>query len=416
MEQENVQMPEVSPDPGRGLHGVLRYRRELQDRRIRLQDFCCLRYREVFEEVVQETRIALKLSEEQSGRCVQAGDVSSSGEVEQELGAGESGSMEQRLQQKELERYYLEAAERLSSEISLFHTNTISFRLSGSVPMEESRATKQDCSEERKPNLWNWHSTSGSRSAEFGLSHHQNNARFIQKFYTNGNKFLTGLPDGSAQVFYPSGNLAIILLTNEKDSVCVVHDDVSTYCPIRALFQSSGRATCYHGNGSVWLSMDTWGGQSLDEGGTRTRRWSWTDHTQTPTPLKPIFLSLNQNVGVRVLGRQHIFVSFLASGQQTRFTVGSCIKQTQLKEGDSPSRRPPLCKEELFLLACRVYIRLALIRPSWCHHRPADSWHQLVRPPPGLLAVGRKLLSLSQRVHMADADRAFIQHCLQDCQ
>ncbi|XP_035392200.1 glutamate-rich protein 6 isoform X3 [Electrophorus electricus] len=348
MEQENVQMPEVSPDPGRGLHGVLRYRRELQDRRIRLQpqsysdlsatcefcgttakpplepvhtdseDFCCLRYREVFEEVVQETRIALKLSEEQSGRCVQAGDVSSSGEVEQELGAGESGSMEQRLQQKELERYYLEAAERLSSEISLFHTNTISFRLSGSVPMEESRATKQDCSEERKPNLWNWHSTSGSRSAEFGLSHHQNNARFIQKFYTNGNKFLTGLPDGSAQVL--------------------------------------------------------------------------------------------------VLGRQHIFVSFLASGQQTRFTVGSCIKQTQLKEGDSPSRRPPLCKEELFLLACRVYIRLALIRPSWCHHRPADSWHQLVRPPPGLLAVGRKLLSLSQRVHMADADRAFIQHCLQDCQ
>lgn len=70
--------------------------------------------------------------------------------------------------------------------------------------------------------------------------------------------------------------------------------------------------------------MDVWGGRSLDEGGKRIRTWSWTDQAQTPTPLRPLFLSLNRNIGVRVLGQQLVFVSFLASGQQARFRVGSC--------------------------------------------------------------------------------------------
>ncbi|XP_076828804.1 glutamate-rich protein 6 isoform X2 [Brachyhypopomus gauderio] len=435
MEQENLEM---STDPGRGFHGVLRYRRELQDRRIHLQpqsysdlsatcefcgrivklfepvhtdseDFCCLRYREVFEEVVHETRMALKLFEEQPERRAQAGDISSTGQEKQELVAGEWENAQQRLQQKEMERYYLEAAVRLSSEISLFHTNTISFQLSGSVPRQENQALKRECSEGIMSESWTLHSTSSSGPVVFGLSHHQSNAGVFQKFYSDGNKFLTGLPDGSAQVFYPSGNLAIILLTNDSENVCVVHDDLTPHCPIRALFQSSGRATCYHGNGNVWLSMDTWGGQTLDEGGARTCRWSWSDHTPTPTPLRPIFLSLNQNVGVRVLGRQYVFVTFLASGQQARFRVGSCVK---LKDGDPRLRAPPLCKEELLLLACRVYIRLVLTQTD---RRPPAAPRPLTVPP-SLRAVGRKLLQLSHRLHMEDRDGVFIQHCLQDCQ
>lgn len=70
------------------------------------------------------------------------------------------------------------------------------------------------------------------------------------------------------------------------------------------------------------LSMDIWGGQSLDESGRKMRTWSWTDHDQTPTVLRPIFMSLNRNIGVRVLGQQLVFVSFLALGQQARFRVG----------------------------------------------------------------------------------------------
>ncbi|KTF86624.1 hypothetical protein cypCar_00021719 [Cyprinus carpio] len=52
---------------------------------------------------------------------------------------------------------------------------------------------------------------------------------------------------------YPSGNLALIILSSKKQRICIIHDDMPTpLCPVRALFQSNGRATCYHSNGSIW--------------------------------------------------------------------------------------------------------------------------------------------------------------------
>ncbi|KAL7876590.1 hypothetical protein AOLI_G00115530 [Acnodon oligacanthus] len=441
--QDHVQMLEAPLDPSHGLHGVLRYRRESQETRISEEpqpssdqsawcefcgatakppldsfhgeepkEFCCQRYREVFEEVAQERRFVLKLCEERPRGTIGAGDFHSSVEEGLELEAGEWESEERRLQQREMERFYREAQARLSSEISSFHTQTINFQLSSCVPVEESLAVKKDSRKEDKPEPSDWNDPSVSGPMGFGLHNQQDSAGFIQKFYSNGNKFLTGFPDGSAQVFYPSGNLAIILLTNEE-RVCVIQDDITPNSPMRALFQSSGRATCYHSNGGVWLNMDMWGGQSLDEGGARTRRWSWSDHAQTPTPFRPIFLSLNKNVGVRVLGRQHVFVSFLASGQQARFSVGSCVKP---KDYDSLRRGPSPCEEELILLACQFYLRLTLTRLRWCHRFPSSPRHRNIKPSPVLLSLAKKLLSVSHNMHMKDTDRTFIQHCLQDCQ
>lgn len=74
------------------------------------------------------------------------------------------------------------------------------------------------------------------------------------------------------------------------------------------------------------LNTHRLGGQCLDETGTRTRRWSWNSPSPPSTPLLPIFLSLNKIVGVRVLGRQQVFVSFLAEGQQAKVSVG-CVAQ-----------------------------------------------------------------------------------------
>ncbi|KAL6489838.1 hypothetical protein MHYP_G00001830 [Metynnis hypsauchen] len=452
VDPDHIQMPEAPLDPSHGLHGVLRYRRESQKRRISEEpqpssdqsaccefcgatakppldsfhgeepkEFCCQRYREVFEEVAQERRFVLKLCEERPRGTIGAGDFHS---VEEglELEAGEWDSEERRsvrpmslneirdirstlgltvthlllvsllwlnlrLQQREMERFYREAQARLSSEISSFHTQTINFQLSSCVPVEESLAVKKDSRKEDKPEPWDWNDPSVSGPMGFGLHNQQ-------------------------QRSYPSGNLAIILLTNEE-RVCVIQDDVTPNSPMRALFQSSGRGTCYHGNGGVWLNMDMWGGQSLDEGGARTRRWSWSDHAQTPTPFRPIFLSLNKNVGVRVLGRQHVFVSFLASGQQARFSVGSCVKP---KDDDCLRRGPSPCEEELILLACQFYLRLTLTRLRWCHRFPSSPRHRNIKPSPVLLSLAKKLLSVSHNMHMKDMDRTFIQHCLQDCQ
>ncbi|XP_072544480.1 glutamate-rich protein 6 isoform X2 [Salminus brasiliensis] len=447
MEQDYIQILEAPLDPSHGLHGVLRYRRESQERKVSLQpqppsdqpvwcefcgtaakpplgpdhgeepkDFCCLQYKEMFEEVAQERRFALELCEEKPGGTARAGDFSSGVEEQLQLGAGERDSEESRLQQREMERFYREAQARLSSENSVFHTRTISFQLSGSDPVEErpaARRESRDSAEEEKPELGEWSEPSGSGAAGFGLTQQQDAARLVQRFYSDGRTFLTGFPDGSAQVLYPSGNLAVVLLTTEKERVCIVREDIASHCPLRAVFQSSGRATCYHGNGRVWLNMDMWGGQSLDEAGARTRRWSWSDQAQTPTPFRPIFLSLNKSVGVRVLGRQCVFVSFLALGQQAKFSVGSCVKP---KAYASPPRGPSLCKEELILLACRLHLRLTLTRLRWCHRFPSSPRHRNVKPPPVLLSLARRLLSLSHSVPMKDTDRTFIQHCLQDCQ
>lgn len=75
------------------------------------------------------------------------------------------------------------------------------------------------------------------------------------------------------------------------------------------------------------LTLDGSGGQCLDETGARVRRWSWSILSLSPTPLLPVFLSLNKTVGVRVLGKEQVFVSFLARGQQAKFSVGTCCAQ-----------------------------------------------------------------------------------------
>lgn len=74
------------------------------------------------------------------------------------------------------------------------------------------------------------------------------------------------------------------------------------------------------------LKLDTSGGQCYDEVGARMRQWIWT----SPTPLLPVFLSLNKMVGVRVLGKEQVFVSFLARGQQAKFSVSSCCAQVAI--------------------------------------------------------------------------------------
>lgn len=53
---------------------------------------------------------------------------------------------------------------------------------------------------------------------------------------------------------YPSGLLAlVVVVTEENGRVCVVYDDGDAPCqPFRAMFQSDGRATCYHSNGNIW--------------------------------------------------------------------------------------------------------------------------------------------------------------------
>ncbi|KAK5889004.1 hypothetical protein CesoFtcFv8_015049 [Champsocephalus esox] len=198
------------------------------------------------------------------------------------------------------------------------------------------------------------------KQLQFGICHYQDRAEPLQKNYSNGRTFLTVFPDGSAQAFYPSGLLAlVVVVTAENGRVCIVYDDSDASSPsMRAIFQSDGRATCYHSNGNIWLTLNSAGGQCLDEAGARVHRWSWNSPSLIPTPLHPVFLSLNKTIGVRILGKEKVFVTFLAKGQQARFRVGACCAQCECATGSDASG-PSISKEELYVLAAKVRIHQA---------------------------------------------------------
>lgn len=91
------------------------------------------------------------------------------------------------------------------------------------------------------------------------------------------------------------------------------------------------------------LSVNRTGGQCLDEVGARVRQWCWNSRSLNPTVFHPVFLSLNKAVGVRVLGQEQVFVSFLAGGQQAKFTVGTSCAQVIVKH-HFLFKTPQVCK------------------------------------------------------------------------
>ncbi|XP_034038489.1 glutamate-rich protein 6 [Thalassophryne amazonica] len=211
--------------------------------------------------------------------------------------------------------------------------------------------------------------------------------RLLQKFYSNGNKFLTVSQMVLLQVFYPSGCLAVIIAVDDgKGRVCIVFDDaVRSSQRIRAMFLSNGKATCYHTNGNIWLNMHNSGCQCLNEEGARVHQWTWS----SPSPLKPVFLSLNKAIGVRVLSRKEIFVSFLASGQQAKFRVGSCSAQVVRK-----SAGPALLEEEVFLTEAKIRINQVIQTLHQCLKTPSSPHLPKTGPVPRYHAASKKTAEL----------------------
>ncbi|XP_030017130.1 glutamate-rich protein 6 [Sphaeramia orbicularis] len=227
-------------------------------------------------------------------------------------------------------------------------------------------------------------------------------------------KFLTMFPDGSAQVFYPSGLLAVIVVvTEENGRVCIVYDETPDR-PIRAVFQSDGRGTCYHSNGSIWLTIDRSGGQCLDQDGARVRRWTWCDLSSTPTSLRPIFLSINRTIGLRVLRKNQVLVSFLAKGQQAKFSVGASCDQEECKS-DGCAAGPSVLKEELMALAAQMKMRLLLQHLHQYLTTPSHPKLPNLTPPPHPHVVTQRLLEESKGAKMSEREKEFIHGCLQFC-
>lgn len=156
----------------------------------------------------------------------------------------------------------------------------------------------------------------------------------VEKFYESGQKFLTMFPDGTGNIFYPSGSLAIAISSVQIGQFnYVVHSEMEK-SSVLAVFEPNGYASCYHPNGVVRLCMDQLGGIELDDSGAKRRKWLWKDqvtHVHAP-PFQPIHFSLNQYIGVRILSQERMVLDFSCGDRGKRFNVGSRLKLNHVEK------------------------------------------------------------------------------------
>ncbi|GAB1608078.1 hypothetical protein Ahia01_001091900, partial [Argonauta hians] len=157
----------------------------------------------------------------------------------------------------------------------------------------------------------------------------------VVKFYDNGTKFFTIFADGTGNIFYPSGQLAILI-----SSVLPYHFTYIVYGEdgrtVMAVFEHTGYGTCYHPNGNVRLYIDPSGGMEIDPVGQCRKKWAWQDLQCHAPPLQPIYLHLNRCIGMKVLSQRNIQLSFTHGRHSCRMNLGVHLKPVAVSKNVVP--------------------------------------------------------------------------------
>ena len=136
-------------------------------------------------------------------------------------------------------------------------------------------------------------------------------------------------PDGTGNVFYPSGRVAIsITEISPGMHLLSAFSDEETNPTLIASFDPYGNACANYLNGRARMILSSLGGLELDADGFRKKRWLWKEqeeHVHAP-PFQPLIFSLNYNISVKVINQEKINVHFYAENHICKFRVGSKIK------------------------------------------------------------------------------------------
>ncbi|XP_059954871.1 glutamate-rich protein 6 [Mesoplodon densirostris] len=296
----------------------------------------------------------------------------------------------QRKQERQMAKHYaiLTKEQTAFSEEDAKQFKTISYQLSMDIPEVESAKEELTDYQLDKRNI-----SIVCCDSRIACGKIMTNELF-EKHYKHGSKFLTSFPDGTTQIFYPSGNLAIIRVPNKINGfTCIVQEDMPTNPAILAVLDSSGRSSCYHPNGNVWVYINILGGQCSDQAGNRVRAWNWSSSvTSSPfVSFKPVFLALNHYVGIRILEQDKISITFLAMGQQARISVGTKVKLPNPEE--IPALRH-LNGDDLLLLASLIKIRRLFHKLEGCVNFPSSQVWEKLKQPSYLSSLSLKLIAL----------------------
>eukprot|EP00794_Sanderia_malayensis_P011401 gene11401-12588_t len=174
----------------------------------------------------------------------------------------------------------------------------------------------------------------------------QEKKELYQRYYENGNKFLLIHPDGTGCCYYPSGNVAVMIVSPEKGKyIYILQKDSDDYdtddTGILAIFEPNGNASCFYKDGSLRLLLTSYYGAQMDKSGNYKKRWQWhfiRGHVHAP-PFQPICFSLNKELSCRVMEQDNIIVSFTSGQRAVRFNAGAKLKAFKLTV-------PPITRDE----------------------------------------------------------------------
>jgi hypothetical protein len=168
--------------------------------------------------------------------------------------------------------------------------------------------------------------------------------------YKNGSPFLLLFPDGTGNVFYPSGNVAVTisLVTSNMHIMSIFSDEEQN---LIAFFDPFGNACVNHINtqynnnhvSKIRMILTPFGGLEFDQEGLRKKRWQWWDivneHVHAP-PFQPYIFTLNKNLSVKITNQEKIQVNFFAENLMCKFRVGSKIKVRHRLSFSLPNNMP----------------------------------------------------------------------------
>ncbi|XP_064363208.1 glutamate-rich protein 6B [Dromaius novaehollandiae] len=204
--------------------------------------FCCRRYKEIFDTVIQEL-----MSEDEIEKEI---DIAPHPHRSQtELRCDIKTELLRQLNEEGFENY----REIFQQYLRFAAWGKISFRLS-----EENEYTVRPLTAPSKKHR----RTSAPPEDLLELDHdfvaehlkHCHSLEPVTRYYPDGQTFLLLLPDGTGQVYYPSGNMAVLITYTKGTQFTYFILEDNRFTGIRAFFANRGCAACCHPNGHIWYS------------------------------------------------------------------------------------------------------------------------------------------------------------------
>ncbi|XP_048813761.1 glutamate-rich protein 6B [Lagopus muta] len=182
----------------------------------------------------------------------------------------------------------------------------------------------------------------------------------VRRCYPDGQTFYLLFPDGSGQVYYPSGNIAILIAFTEEAQFTYVILEDNKHPGIQAAFGSRGHGVSFHSNGRPRTILSPCTGICFDQAGERQKHWNWHDlshHVHSP-PFQPITMKLNSHLTLKIVTQDKIHLWFVSHNNCIHFNLGARLK---LKDPETSHLLKGLeNEEEHFLQSKKIQLRSLL--------------------------------------------------------